>query len=329
MLRDCHCIYKTAKKYNPDLFFIVSSPPFLGYLTKKLRKKSSKIIFKLQDVFPDSLIHANKAKESSLLIKFLRKKEKQVYKNVDLIISCSDDVKKTLVSRSVEPSMISVVYDWVDENKLVPISRQDNWLFKKYNIPLNTFVVCYAGNIGYLQDVKTMLLAANELRDFDIIFVIIGNGAQEDSIRDLIVNLKLENVRMFPSEPIENVSYVYSLGDIGLVLLNENITKYAFPSKTWSILSAGRMILCEADNNSQLSKIINESISGETFSYGDYHSLASLIKFYFANQKNCFEKGMNGRKFIVSSMCKSRAIQDINNAIVELTANNLIEKPTI
>lgn len=316
LIRNTSYLYKEVKKSDADLYFVISSPPFIGKIVIKLHKKNKKVVYKLQDVFPDNLKHSKGLKESSILIKHYRKFEKKVYSSCDRIIAVSDDVKKTLVSRGVTPNKIDVVFDWVDSSICKPIERRDNPLFDEYNISRDSFVVLYAGNLGYLQDIDTLIYAIKELNNSDISFVIFGNGVCENQIKERLQQNKLEKtVKLLPLLPPEMSSYVYSMGDIGLVLLKPEITKYAFPSKTWTILSAGRMVICECEKDSQLSKMINDNKLGESFEPLNHMELASIIQKYYSNLDLCRCYGKNGRSFIVNGLNKQKAMLGIGNTV--------------
>lgn len=60
-------LYRAAKKIPTDVYLVVSTPPFLGYAVPKLARRA-KVVYKLQDVFPDSLIHSKGLTESHPLI---------------------------------------------------------------------------------------------------------------------------------------------------------------------------------------------------------------------------------------------------------------------
>ena len=234
-------IYLESRKHKTDCFFVVSTPPFLGYLAILLSKKAP-VIYKLQDVFPDNLIEIKNLSESSILVKILRKLEKKVYTSVSRILVCSNDVKKTLKKRGVPEEKITVVHDWVDETSCVPISRTDNLLFDTFGVSRDDFIFTYAGNIGHMQNIDTIIDAAKILKDqaLPIKIALIGDGARKQHIEERVRNESLTNVIMIPMQPLSKVSEVYSFGDVGLVSLKPGVARTALPSKTWSIMSAAR-----------------------------------------------------------------------------------------
>ena len=79
----------------------------------------------------------------------------------------------------------------------------------------------------------------------------------------------------------DQIAYVYSLGDIGIVSLKPDITKYALPSKTWDILSAGRPAICEIDLYSSLCSIIENNQCGYSVAPNDAQALADKIIYLY------------------------------------------------
>ena len=316
LLRKSLQLYRTAKKVETDVYLVVSTPPFLGYAVPKLSKKA-KVVYKLQDVFPDSLIHSKGLKESNPLVRVLRALERKVYRKADMILACSDDVKKTLLQRNVDGSKIKVVYDWIDERTCVPVAPEENFLFDRFGINRDVFNVYYAGNIGYLQNVETIVSAAERLKDENILFTIIGDGARKQQVEQMIEEKHLHNIRCFPLQSVDVVSQVYSIGSVGIVTLKKDIARYALPSKTWSILSAGRMVICEIDEDTELASLIRKESLGAVVAPGDDKAMAEAILEASRERQSTLEKGKNGRRFIESKLNQNTAMDSIQNYILE------------
>lgn len=303
-------LYCTAKKTNADAYLVISTPPFLGYVAALLAAQKP-VVYKLQDVFPDSLIHSKNLTESNLAVKFLRRLERWVYSHVTEIIACSEDMKSTLISRGVSAQKISVVFDWVDEKKCYPIAKRDNPFFEKFNLPLSGFYVCYAGNIGLLQNLGTVVRAAEilEKRLPQIKFIIIGDGAWKPRLEELLRKAGHENVFLFPMQPLCEIAAVYSLGDVGLVSLKPEITRFALPSKTWNILAAGRPAVCEIDVDSSLSELLRERHIGFCVSPNDAEAMAACIAELYEHPDERISMGQSGREYIERHLTRQAAIE--------------------
>ena len=60
---------------------------------------------------------------------------------------------------------------------MFPVSRNDNPIFDRYKLDRNKFYICYSGNIGHSQNMNLLLDVAKQIKDEEIRFVVIGDGA--------------------------------------------------------------------------------------------------------------------------------------------------------
>ena len=244
----CKCLYgREAKECN--VIYSVSTPPILGAMSvvvKKLRKIP--FVYVLQDIFPDSLVGTGLAKKGGLLWRIGRKVEDYTYQNADKIIVISEDFRRNVVDKGVPKEKIAVVYNWVDENAVVPVDRKNNPLFDELGISRGKFYVVYAGNLGNAQNIDVIIDSAKEMvEDNETEFLIFGSGGLKEQLVDKVKNYGIENVRFFPLQPIERISYVYSIGNVCVVSCKPKLGGAAMPSKTLSIMSAGRPVLASFD----------------------------------------------------------------------------------
>lgn len=300
-----YAVYKKAKNLDTDIYIICSAPPFMGIAGAFLSRKAP-TVYNLQDVFPDSLITAKKLSEDSLIIRLFRKVEKWIYKKNTHIITITKDFNKLLLGRGVPQEKISTIYNWIDENAVVPIERQNNCLINRYNIEKSKFIVTYCGNIGHSQNLEMVVDIAKELGE-DVQFVFIGDGGWKNNIEQYIVNKKVINVMMLPFQPYGDIAHVMSLGDVSLVCSKANVGNSSFPSKTWSIMSAGRAVICSFDKNSELCEIINTAKAGLCSDAGDKKGLKNNILKLYADRKLTKELGENGRKYIEKNLTRKQA----------------------
>lgn len=302
-------IFLVARRSNSDLYFVISTPPTLGYVAALLSKKR-KVIYKLQDIFPDSLLYANKINEKSFLFKIFKRLESYVYNSVTKICVVSDDLKNTLITRNIPESKITVIYDWVDENKCFPINRKDNYLFDKFNLSRDKIYIVYAGNIGLLQNIKSLVLVSERFKESnpELYFIIIGDGSWKINLEQMLQSGEHSNVLCFPMQPTEAIAYVYSLGDIGVVSLQHGITKIALPSKTWNIMSAGRAVLCEIDLYSILCKIVEDNNLGYCVEPDNLDEMEKAIRIMLSDMEAIKNMGERGRNYICNNLTRNIAI---------------------
>jgi len=315
-----HC-YSGCNAKTVDIIFVGSTPPTQGWIATKVKRKLKvPFVYCLQDIFPDSLVGTGITKKKSLLWKIGRKIEDDIYKNADKIIVISEDFKKNIIEKGVPESKIEVIYNWVDEKAVVPISRNENKLFDELGLSRDLFYIVYAGNLGHAQNIDIIIDAANELSTReDIRFVIFGSGGSEKELKGKAAKLNLKNLTFFPIQPSERISEVYSLGNAAIVTCKPGLGKSAMPSKTWSIMSSGTAILANFDEETELQKIIETQKIGLFSKAGDVEKFSDAIVNLYENSERCLEFGKNGRNFILKNLTKevgtSKYIDVINNLL--------------
>lgn len=307
----CECMqlhYMLWKKY--DVAFIDSTPPIQGLKLPLVRLfKNTPIVYNAQDIFPDSLVGTGLTEQGSLIWEIGRFVEKITYKYSDKIIVISEDFKKNLLAKGVPENKIEVVYNWVDETAVVDIPRSENKLFDKYGLDRNKFYITYNGNIGLTQNMDMLLEVAKALEaNEDIQFVLVGNGAYLEDVKRIIAERNVQNVTLLPFQPYEDISHVFSLGDVSLVVSKPGVGANSVPSKTWSIMSASRPVLANFDEN-ELKTIIEKNKCGIFTKAGDKVAFTDAILKLYNDRELCEEMGKNGRKFVMDNLTKAVGAQ--------------------
>jgi len=297
--------YKGCFTKHIDVMFISSTPPIQGVMAAMIKKiKKIPFVYNLQDIFPDSLTGTGLINNGTLLWKFCRKIENFTYRHADRIIVISEDFKKNIMAKGVPEEKIIVIYNWVDEEKVVNIERNSNILFDKYHLDRSKFIISYCGNIGLTQNMDMLLEVAKELESFsDIVFVLIGEGAYKSEVESIIKAKSITNVMLLPFQPYSEISHVFSLGDVGLVISKPGVGNNSVPSKTWSIMSAERAVLASFDEN-ELKQIITENHTGVFTKAGDRKVFRNAILTLYGEREKCREYGKNGRAFILKNLTR-------------------------
>lgn len=312
---------------NIDLIYVASTPPTQGALAALVKKfKRVPFVYNLQDIFPDSLAGTGLAKKDGLLWKIGRVIENFTYRNADKIIVISQDFKKNIMAKGVPEEKIVVVYNWVDQNAVVDIPREENKLFDMYGLDRSKFYVTYNGNIGLTQNMELLAEVAHELEEEgmnDIHFVLVGNGAYWDTLVEKLRGLRNEervkapdgteaitfgNITLLPFQPYEDIAHVFSLGDVSLVISKPGVGENSVPSKTWSIMSASRPVLANFDEN-ELKTIIDDYHCGIFTKAGDKNAFKEAILTLYNNRELCEEYGRNGRQFVMNNLTKEAGTQ--------------------
>ena len=291
--------YQIGKKAkNVDVVFANSTPPTQGLIAGKVAKKHKvPFIYSLQDIFPDSLITTGFTKHGSFLWKIGREIENATYKRCSRIIVISNNMKDNLLRKGVRKEKIEVISNWIDLDKIRPISKEDNLLFDEFGINRGKFIVLYAGNFGAAQGAEIVLDVAEALLvDESIFFVIFGGGSGYNAAEEKAC--RLSNVFIHPLLPQEKVSNVYSMGDVNLITCKKGVGNSGMPSKTWSIMACNSPIIASFDTDSELSNVLSEAKAGFIVEPGNIESIKSKI---IEISKNKESNNINSRDYVMKN----------------------------
>lgn len=293
LAKDINCVY------------LPSTPPIQGVLGALLKKyKKIPFVYNLQDIFPDSLVGTGLAKKGGILWKIGRVIETFTYRNADKIIVISEDFKKNIMAKGVPEDKIVVVYNWVDQNAVVDIPRERNKLIGKYGLDPNKFYVTYCGNIGLTQNMEMLVEVAKAIEaNEDIHFVLVGEGAFKKELEGIIEEKNIHNITLLPFQPYEDISHVFSLGDVGIIISKPGVGANSVPSKTWSIMSASRPVLANFDEN-EIKSILQDNECGVFTKAGDKVAFTDAIIWLYENREKCKEYGKNGRQFVMDNLTR-------------------------
>ena len=91
-------------------------------------------------------------------------------------------------------------------------------------------------------------------------FVINGSGSGRAKVESSARGLS--NITFVDLQPKERLGEVLAAGDIHLVLLKRGLAASSVPSKTYSIMAAGRALLASVDPNTEVSRLVESSECG-------------------------------------------------------------------
>lgn len=304
-------------KKDWDVIFAASTPPIIGATCALIKKaRGGRFVYNLQDIFPDSLMGTNITTKKGFLWEIGRRLEDFTYKHADKIIVISEDFKRNIMAKGVPEEKIAVVYNWVDQNAVMDVPREKNILFDKYGLDRSKFYIEYSGNIGLTQNMDMLLEVMKDLKEPypDICLILVGDGAYKASVEVIVKRDLLTNVIMLPFQDYSDISHVFSLGDVGLVISKPGVGSNSVPSKTWSIMSASRPVVASFDEN-ELKMILNDNKCGIFSKAGDKDGLKQSILTLYGNRNLCAEYGKNGRRFVMDNLTREVGTQKYINII--------------
>jgi len=259
------------------------------------RRHHCPLVFNVQDVFPDVAFEVG-AIRSPIVLRFLRWLERTTYRRSDAVTVLSEDLAANVrakISGTPQP-LVRVIPNFVDVEAIRPMSR-----FTGYRSELgigDRTVVMYAGNLGHSQSLDLVVEAARQHRDrHDLVYVINGGGVRFDEL--LTMSRDLSNLVVVGYQPVERVAEVLATADMHLVPLRAGLTASSVPSKTYSVLAAGRPLVASVDEGSEVARVVAEAGAGLNVPPDDVDALVAAIERLAGNPAERQAMGGRGRQW--------------------------------
>ncbi len=262
---------------------VATTPQFFtalfGWLAAFLKRKPW--IMEVRDLWPES-IKAVDAIQQNGVIDFLEKIELFLYRQATRIIVVTDSFKENISERGISKGKIDVVKNGVILSQYPVLPKSEN-LLKKYNLE-DKFIVGYLGTHGLAHKLDFILECAILVKDPDIHFVFVGNGAKREELLEQKKRLNLKNVSLLPSVTKLETKEFISIFDVSLVNLSKSKTfKTVIPSKIFENASMGKPILLGLEGESK--QIINDFEAGICFEPENKLDFAEKLKFLKEDKK--------------------------------------------
>lgn len=309
-----------------DIAFLYSTPPTQGALAAALRILRKKpVLYNVQDLFPESLGSTGLTRPGSVTWRIGAALQRLTYRHVDKIVTISHYLKRQIVASGVSPERIEVVQNWVDQEEVFPVPRDENTLIEKYGLDRDKIFVTYCGNIGHSQNLGLLAEVAKEMQSCNNVeFIVIGDGAARTELADKIKQLR--NVRILPFQPYDLIAHVFSLGDISLIISKRGVGGNSVPSKAWSIMAASRPIVASFDVDSELTAIVAETESGVVTPPDDKLALFDAIRQLVEDEEKRKTLGSKGRDFVLHNLTRRPSTDKYIRILESLASEELVQQ---
>ncbi|SDH87424.1 Glycosyltransferase involved in cell wall bisynthesis [Planococcus glaciei] len=292
-------------KGNFDKIIVYQLSPVTMAIPAIVAKKKFKIplIMYTHDLWPESIVSGGITSKGTIY-KSVKRLSKKIYKQADEIWLSSQMFKYYFNDYlEIDKQMTHLPVYAEDLFGSIPQREKDG----EINL-------LFAGNIGEMQSVETILLAANELKERnDIVFHIVGDGSSKKRCEELKKEYHLENVKFHGSHPLEEMPYYYSIADAFLITLKDNKSiSYTLPNKVQSYMAAGKPILGAI--NGETAKVVNQAECGFIVEAENHYALAKTIE-KFVDIKNKEYLYRNSKEFYSKNYSKENYFINLSKAL--------------
>ena len=254
------CLFHILKTFlnRPSVCFIIPSTPpfilpFILSMAKTLTFGKLKWIYHVQDIHPEiSFV----GKTKTFIYRFLKKLDTYFINNANSVITLSNEMRDAISDRTnVKDIPIEVVNNFVEKFEFIDTAF--DFITKDKSDGKTIFI--FSGNVGKFQRVAEVTKLFLNAEDFNGVFYILGDGEEIPTIEKLISeHVNKDRVKLLGRKPFMEANAISSQCDYGIVSLNPEITKYAYPSKFATYVSMGLKVLAFVDNNSQITSELEE-----------------------------------------------------------------------
>ena len=278
---------------------IAMSPPLTlgltGWVASRLRR--CPMVFNIQDVFPDAAVETG-AITNQTIIAAASWLERVSYRAADAVTVLSDDLRDNVVAKLQSSpggrpiDTVHVIPNFVDTDAITPTDRATPY---RAELGLGDGpVVLYAGNVGFSQSLDLMLSAARELPE--VTFLINGNGAARSSLEASAADIS--NVRFADYLEPSRLPELLATGDVHVVPLRRGLGRVSVPSKTYSIMAAGRPVVAAIDADTAVPRILHDSGAGVAVPPDDAPAFTDALRSMLADPARCAQLGARGRAWV-------------------------------
>lgn len=281
------------------------------------KRKGIPFVVDVNDLWPEAMrMVVDIPIVSPLLFYPLQRDAEKVYSLVSGVIGTSDEYRDRPFKNQKRDVPKRTVYVG-NELSVFDKGAEKNW--EIVNKAEDEFWVTYAGTIGTSYDIRTMVLAAEELANrglSDIRFKILGGGPLKGELEELANVRQIFNVEFVGYAPYDKMAAYLKKSD---VLVNSFVKKapQSIVTKIGDYLAAGKPMI-----NTCMSPEFRSKVEADGFGINimpeDVNVLADAIEDLHEDKERCLKMGENARKIAEEQFDRPKAYQKIEEMIRQL-----------
>ena len=280
---------------RPDLV-LATSPQFLvataGWALSRM--KGVPFVLEVRDLWPDSIVAVGALPERSPWIRVLRRLERFVYRQADLVVSVTRSFVPHLTANGAR--RVAVIPNGADPEQF-RVEEPREALRERHGLG-GRFVAVFAGTLGMAHGLETVLDAAERLRDDPrFLFWLVGEGARRAELESEAARRGLANVRFEGQVERGRIPGVLAASDAALVLLRPTpLFETVLPSKMFEAMAAGCPIVLGVRGEAK--EVLHASGGGIAIEPGDAQALVGALQRLAADPTEARRMAARGKEFV-------------------------------
>lgn len=281
---------------KPDVV-IGTTPPPLQSLSAYVvaRRRRVPFVFEIRDLFWDYALQTG-ALTAGLMVSLARGMEDWLCRSADHLVVNSPGFTSYLEQRGNSKERITLIPNSVDTEMFSPnASRRSVW--EPYDCQ-DKFIVLYAGAHGMLNDLDTLLQAAERLKSHqDICVCLMGDGKEKSKLIERARTLGIDNVRFIPAQTKSATPAFVASADVCVATLRDlPVLRTVYPNKVFDYMASGRPVLIGIDG--EIRQVVEKAGAGLFVRPSDSSKLADAILQLYQDPVLSEQMGANGRQYV-------------------------------
>ena len=320
----CSVLFAALRRFRRgDVALVVTNPPVLPFVIRcAATVRGTRVVLKIDDLYPDILLATGFARPTSLLVRVLASASRRLILRCERVVVCGRDMAERVRGRlgdAVGQPPVVVITNWADVDVVKAVPRRHGVLWPEL---MGRFVVLHAGNLGRAQDLETVLRAAKALAaEEDIVFVMVGSGGREEWLAGEIRDRNLANVVVKGAMARERQTEFLSVCDVALTALVPQMLGVSVPSKLYNYLAAGRPVIVVGDRGSEACLTVEEDRVGWFVRAADWQGLAETVRFARDHPVEVAEMGRRARNIAEGRFSRNTVLTEYERLIESLVRN--------
>lgn len=289
-------LFKTKGTY--DVVLVTSPPLFVGvsaYVVSRLKRVP--FVFEVRDLWPESAVDTG-VLTNKWIIKMAYAFENFIYKKAKLINVLTPAFRKKLIEKGVPEQKICFIPNAADFSLAEQVRKNfDTHKFREDQGLSNKFVITYVGAHGVANHLIQLVDAAEQLRETNVVFQLIGAGMKKQELIDEVEKRGLNAHFIFRDSVPKSEVFKYILAsDMGASVLKKVDTfKTIYSNKTFDYMSCKKPILLLIDGVSR--ELVEKADCGFYFEPENATAIAKGIKQIINSDQNIEILGVNGYEY--------------------------------